>query len=257
MKILISAPSPTSSSSDMASTSTRFSGDCQLHRPERHLIKLAEEDLSAGLKCSRTGRRGLTPAQVVRSLVLMRVKNWDYRELRERIADGYTLRVFSDFYSARVPGHDAFHRAFCRLTPRTLEALNAAVVQAAVDMKLEKGNRLRVDTTVVESDIHYPTDATLLWDCVRVITRQVLRLKARRPRRPSPSAREARRMQELQRMTPTAPSRTGPQVPFPTHRSRRDRWRARSLLGPRVAESWMCRHGRGIDIACLCGWPNG
>ena len=45
----------------------------------------------------------------------MRVKNWDYRELRERIADGYTLRHFTDFNSQRVPQHDAFNRAFYRL----------------------------------------------------------------------------------------------------------------------------------------------
>src|SRR5216684_4396863 len=53
---------------------------------------------------------GLTSQQVLRSLVLMRVKNWDYRELRERIADGYTLRQFTDFHSRLVPRHDAFHR---------------------------------------------------------------------------------------------------------------------------------------------------
>ena len=51
----------------------------------------------------------------------MRVKNWDYRELRERIADGYTLRQFTEFYCRPVPKHDAFHRAFVRLTPATLQ----------------------------------------------------------------------------------------------------------------------------------------
>lgn len=170
-----------------------------------HLVKLAQQDLSAGLKCSSTGRRGLSAAQAVRSLILMRIKNWDYRELRERIADGYTLRVFSEFYSARVPGHDAFHRAFCRLTPKTIQLLNAAVVQAAMDMRLEYGRKLRVDTTVVESDIHYPTDATLLWDCVRVITRQTVKLKELLPASAPFAVRTRsarRRMQELQRMTP-------------------------------------------------------
>ena len=52
----------------------------------------------------------------------MRVKNWDYRELRERIADGLTLRQFTDFYCAPVPKHDAFQRGFVRLTPQTLKA---------------------------------------------------------------------------------------------------------------------------------------
>jgi len=108
--------------------------------------------------------------------VLMRVKNWDYRELRERIADGYTLRQFTDFHSRRVPRHDAFHRGFTRLTPATLKAINELVVAAAVDLELEDGRQLRVDTTVVQSDIHHPTDNTLLWDVVRVVTRLVGRL---------------------------------------------------------------------------------
>src|SRR6266702_5658393 len=125
-------------------------------------------DLVRGLKKPRKGRRGLTAPQVLRSLVVMRVKNWDYRELRERIADGYTLRRFTGFNSRRVPKHDAFNRAFNKLRPQTLQALNDLVLKAAVDLGLEDGKRLRVDTTVVETDIHHPSDNTLLWDVVRV-----------------------------------------------------------------------------------------
>ncbi len=88
------------------------------------LIEQVRQDLVRGLKNPNTGRDGITPSQTLRSLVLMRVKNWDYRELRERINDGYTLRTFTDFDSQRVPKHDAFNRAFNRLTPATLQAIN-------------------------------------------------------------------------------------------------------------------------------------
>jgi transposase, IS5 family len=134
------------------------------------LVVLVRRDLERGLKKPKTGRRGLTPNQTLRSLMLMRIKNWDYRELRERISDGYTLRNFTGFYSRPVPKHNAFNQAFNRLTPGTVEKINDGVIQAAVDDGLEDGNKLRVDTTVVESDIHWPTDATLLWDTVRVLT---------------------------------------------------------------------------------------
>jgi IS5 family transposase len=130
-------------------------------------------DLARGLKKAETGRSGLTPQQVLRSLVLMRIKNWNYRELRERIADGCTLRQFTDFYCLPVPRHDALHRGFNRLTPETLKAINDLVVQTAVELGLEDGQKLRVDTTVVQTDIHHPTDNTLLWDVVRVVTRSV------------------------------------------------------------------------------------
>jgi len=170
-----------------------------------HLVDKVRRDLARGLKNPKTGRNGLTAQQVIRSLTLMRVKNWNYRELRERIADGYTLRRFTRFFSGLVPKHDAFNRAFNRLTPATLEAINEIVVKSAVELGLENGKKLRVDTTVVETDIHHPTDSTLLWDTVRVITRLVGHLDDLLPdgvpgfTRRTRSAR--RRMQEIQRMT--------------------------------------------------------
>jgi transposase, IS5 family len=174
------------------------------NQPE--IVKRVGQDLQWGLKKPDTGRTAITPAQVLRSLVLMRVKNWDYRELRERIADGYTLRRFTGFYSRRVPKHDAFNRAFNKLRPQTLKALNELVLKAAVDLGLEDGKKLRVDTTVVETDIHHPTDSTLLWDVVRVITRLMSRLAELLPNGIdgfSDHRRSARRrMQEIQRMTP-------------------------------------------------------
>ena len=173
---------------------------------QQDVIERVRSDLVRGLKNAATGRSGLTPQQVLRSLVLMRVKNWDYRELRERIADGYTLRQFTDFHSRWVPRHDAFHRGFTRLTPATLKAINELVVAAAVDLELEDGRQLRVDTTVVQSNIHHPTDNTLLWDVVRVITRLIARLAAALERRRIKGFRDRtrsarRRMLEIQRMT--------------------------------------------------------
>jgi transposase, IS5 family len=170
------------------------------------MIERVRCDLARGLKKPGSGRSGLTPRQILRSLVLMRLKNWDYRELRERIADGLTLRQFTDFYCAPVPKHDAFQRGFIRLTPQTLKAINDLVVRAAVELGLEDGAKLRVDTTVVQTDIHHPTDNTLLWDVVRVVTRLVGRLakalELRRIKGFCDRRRSARRrMYEIQRMT--------------------------------------------------------
>ena len=169
------------------------------------LVELVRKDLERGLKKPDAGRHGITPEQTLRSLILMRVKNLDYRELRERINDGFTLRSFTQFDSQAVPLHDAFNRAFNRIAPPTMVAVNQLVVQAAVELELEDGKQLRVDTTVVETNIHHPTDATLLWDTVRTITRLVDNLDEKLPRgvkgftNHTRSAR--RRMQALQRMT--------------------------------------------------------
>jgi transposase, IS5 family len=179
------------------------------------LIEQVRKDLERGLKNARTGRNGIAPSQVLRSLVLMRVKNWDYRELQERINDGFTLRSFTEFDSQPVPKHDAFNRAFNRITPETLRDINQLVVQAAVQLGLEDGKSLRADTTVVETNIHYPTDATLLWDSVRTITRLIEDLHQKLPHgvqgftNRTRSAR--RRMQAIQRMS--AAERTQQQEP--------------------------------------------
>jgi transposase, IS5 family len=145
------------------------------------LITAIQGDLQRGLKNPDTGRKGLTARQILRALVLMRVKNWDYRELRERIADGITLRRFADFYCRPVPKHDAFQRGFVRLTAPTIRSVNEVLVQAAVALGLEDGNKLRIDTTVAQTDIHHPTDNTLLWDVVRVVTRGRLADASGRP----------------------------------------------------------------------------
>jgi IS5 family transposase len=184
---------------------------------EQHsaLVELVRRDLVRGLKNPGTGRSGITPEQTLRSLTLMRVKNWDYRELRERINDGFTLRSFTAFGSHLVPKHDAFNRAFNRLTPATLQTINQTVIQLAVQLGLEDGKKLRVDTTVAETNIQHPTDATLLWDSVRTITRLVGDLHDKLPNGVKGftiRTRSAqRRMQQLQRMT--AQQRQQQQVP--------------------------------------------
>src|SRR5260370_9730155 len=106
------------------------------------LIEQVRKDLERGLKNARTGRNGIAPSQVLRSLVLMRYKNWDYRELQERINDGFTLRSFTAFASHRVPKHEAFNPAFNRLTPETLRDITQLLVQAAVQLGLENAKPL-------------------------------------------------------------------------------------------------------------------
>jgi len=174
---------------------------------DRHgkLVDLVHDDLVRGLKRARTGRAGLGAVQVLRSFVLWRIKDWPYRELRERIADGYTLRQFTRVGSSRVAKADAFQRSFARLRPETVRRLNHAVLEAIVKLGLEDARQLRVDTMVVESDIHYPTDSGLLWDGVRVLSRLVRAGLAKEVPEavqdfPNRTRRARRRMQEIARM---------------------------------------------------------
>jgi len=206
------------------------------------LVTRIRSDLRRGLKQPDTGRSGMAPREVLRSLVLMRVKNWDYRELRERITDGYTLRLFTGFGCRPVPKHNAFQRAFVRLTPATLRTVNDLVVKAAVDVGVEDGKKLRVDTTVVQTDIHHPTDNTLLWDAVRVLSRlldRLGRLVGRRIKGFHNRTRAARRrMQAIQRMSTT-------------QRLRQQTAKYRELIG--IAEEVVACARSALDKPATCG----
>jgi IS5 family transposase len=170
------------------------------------LVDKVHADLTRGLKRPRTGRDGVTAAQVLRSFIVLRIKDWDLRELRERVADGYSLRTFTHFYSGSVPNHQTFNRNFNRLQPETIRGLNDAVVDAAGEMRLANVVKIRTDTTVVETNIHFPTDSGLLWDVVRVHTRLVKLLRGELGAMldcdfPDRTRRARRRMQEISRMT--------------------------------------------------------
>src|ERR1700730_5937025 len=105
---------------------------CDFLDKQPALVDRVRRDLVGGLKQPHHGRRGLTAAQVLRALVLMRVKNWDYRELRERIADGIALRAFTNFYCEEVPKHDAF--ISLKLGDRRLREIMACSPHSEVGM---------------------------------------------------------------------------------------------------------------------------
>ena len=173
---------------------------------KKDLVDRVYADLTRGLKRPRTGRDGITAAQVLRAFILSRIKDWDLRELRERVADGYSLRVFTHFYSGAVPNHRTFNRNFNRLQPATIRFLNDVIIDAAVEMRLAAVSKIRTDTTVVETNIRFPTDSGLLWDVVRVHTRLVKQLRHElgtmlRCDFSNRTRRARRRMQEISRMT--------------------------------------------------------
>ena len=133
------------------------------------ILEAIHSDLTGSL--NKTGRKGLSAERVLRSAILKQYKNYSYRELRNRINDGVSLRWFTRFYSDPVPHFTALQKAIKAIKPKTWSRINDILVQFAKERKLENGRSLRVDTTVTESNIAYPLDARLLNDSVRVLTR--------------------------------------------------------------------------------------
>jgi len=118
------------------------------------------------------GRDGLTAEQVLRALIVKQMNSFSYEELSFHLNDSVTYRSF-----CRIGFEDgAITTArlkvnLKRVKADTLEAINRKLVLFAAANGVEEGEKVRTDCTVVESNIHSPTDSSLLWDCVRVLTR--------------------------------------------------------------------------------------
>ena len=126
-------------------------------------------------KCGRPG----TPAEVVlRLLVLKHMRNWSYGVLEREVRANLVYRDFTRVGGAKMPDAKTMGRWGMALGPEVVEQIHERIVQIARDHRVAAGRRMRVDTTVVETNIHYPTDSNLLGDGVRVLTRTMKKITA-------------------------------------------------------------------------------
>jgi IS5 family transposase len=127
----------------------------------------------------RSRGRSSTPVEVVlRMLVVMRLYGWSYEEVEYFVNDSLVLRQFCRVYLEKVPDDTTLIRWANAIGPEALRALNDRAVQLARSLKVTRGRKLRVDTTAVETNIHYPTDSGLVGDGVRVVSRLLRRARA-------------------------------------------------------------------------------
>jgi IS5 family transposase len=129
----------------------------------------------------RRGRPGTPAAVVLRMLVLKHLYDWSFDECEREVRGSLVYRTFCRLDCERVPDAKTLVRLAQVLDGPTLKQLLARVVTLARERRVVRGHRLRVDTTVVETTIHYPTDSTLLADGVRVLTRTLRRLRTAVP----------------------------------------------------------------------------
>jgi IS5 family transposase len=125
----------------------------------------------------RLGRYS-TPVEVIlRMLVVKRLYGWSYQQTKHFVSDSIVLRQFCRLYLESAPDDTTLIRWANLIGPKTLERLNERAVELARSLKVSRGRKLRTDGTVVETDIHYHIDDTLLADGVGVISRLVRRVK--------------------------------------------------------------------------------
>ena len=124
----------------------------------------------------RRGRLGTPAAVVLRMLLLKHLYDWSVDECEREGRGSVVYRAFCRIDGERVPDAKTLIRLAHLLDEAVLKDVLARLVTLGREQRLIRGRRLRVDTTVVETNIHYPTDSALLADGVRVLTRTMRRL---------------------------------------------------------------------------------
>lgn len=124
----------------------------------------------------RTGRKGIAPDRLLRCCALKHVKGWSLRELERELRGSLVYRRFTRFDHDATPDFSTFSRSFATLGPEVTRRIHEHVVAQARRERIAAGRKLRTDTTVVETNIHYPTDSSLLGDGLRVLTRALRRV---------------------------------------------------------------------------------
>ena len=140
------------------------------------MSELVEQDLVRGLKSPETGARGMSGSQVLRVLLLKQMNGFSYAELEFHVADSVSYRTFCLFGAlGSTPSRSTLAENLKKVRPETLEQIQRMILEYAARTGVERGRKVRIDSTVVEANIHAPTDSSLLCDGIRVLTRLLKR----------------------------------------------------------------------------------
>jgi IS5 family transposase len=136
------------------------------------LLEIVHHALQRRCPRSRTHGRPGTPAEVVlRMLLLKHIRDWSFADLERETRGNLLYREFTRIGAEKVPDAKTLGRLAQALGPEVIEKIQARIVALGQEHAVVKGRRMRLDTTVVETNIHYPTDSGLMGDGVRVLTR--------------------------------------------------------------------------------------
>lgn len=133
-----------------------------------HLIALLEKDITRGQKPSVFGRKD-TPSveQIVRAAIYKELKGLEYRELEYHQTDSRICAAFIKIDDLRPYSFQVYHKYISQISSDNLQKLLVELNKIAINEGLEDIEKIRQDSTVVETNIHYPTNNSILWDCIK------------------------------------------------------------------------------------------
>jgi transposase, IS5 family len=136
------------------------------------LFQAVKADLITRFPHTASAGRPSTPVEVIlRMIVVKHLHGWSFPQTSRFVSDSLVLRQFCRVYFQAVPDQSTLNRWARLIQPATLHRLLDHLTQVATRLRVTQGRKLRTDGTVVETDIHHPSDSTLLYDGVRVLSR--------------------------------------------------------------------------------------
>lgn len=150
--------------------SGELAGISEILEAHPEMLEGIYKDLSRAHRVD-TGRDGMTAEQVLRCAVLKQYRNLTYEELEFHLQDSQSFRAFSKLRMGQNPSASTLQENIKALSVESWVAVHEATLRYGERQGWEKGRKARVDSTVVETNIHLPTDSTLLVDGIRIITR--------------------------------------------------------------------------------------
>src|SRR6516164_6904631 len=127
-------------------------------------------------KSRSRGRHGAPAEMVLRLLVLKHVRNWSFEVLEREVRANLVYRDFARVGGGKMPDAKTMGRWGLAVGPEAIKQVHERMVTITQDQGVVEGRRMRVDTTVVETNVHYPTDSSLLGDGVRVLIRTMKKI---------------------------------------------------------------------------------
>ena len=148
---------------------------------EQHaeLFEIVKGDILGIGKDSTTGRQDSpTVEQVVRAALYKEMKKLNYRELEYAQYDSRICSTFIKLEGRKPLSFEVFHKYISQIKSESLKELMVAINRIMIEAAgVEDGKSVRMDSTVVETDIHYPTNNELTWDCMKTAHRLIKKLE--------------------------------------------------------------------------------
>lgn len=132
------------------------------------LLDLVKSDITSGQKESNFGRKDMPSVeQILRAALFKEMKGLDYRELEYAQSDSRICGRFIKLNTERHYSFQMYQTYISRIREESLQELMVAMNKVAVAEGLESVEQFRQDSFVVEANIHFPTNNSLVWDCIK------------------------------------------------------------------------------------------